>query len=102
MLIVGAGPGRYESILPTVTLQNRLTLDHDDAQANRLFNQFCPHNETLGILQQPPVAYLTWQAGRGERDVTSRTKREDVEGPGHSAMLYKTIRSLLDVIEKIT
>ena len=54
-------------------------------QAKGLLHQFCPHNETLEIPQQPPVAYLTWQAGKEERDVTSRTKREDVEGPGHSA-----------------
>merc|ERR1719422_790969 len=48
----------------------------------RKTRKFCPHNETLKVPQQPPVAYMTWQAGREERDVTSRTKREDVEGPG--------------------
>ena len=49
-----------------------------------IFNQFCPHNETVAVLQDLPLQYSSWLAGQEKQEevLGRRVKREDVEGPG--------------------
>merc|ERR1712037_904796 len=45
----------------------------------RKTKQFCPHNETVAVLQDLPPQYTSWLAAKQEV-LNSRVKREDVEG----------------------
>ena len=48
-----------------------------------LTDQFCPHNETVAVLQDLPLQYSNWVTAKQQQEVlNSRVKREDIEGPG--------------------